>query len=264
MPFTLSHPAAAVPFARLGLPLSALVIGSMAPDFPYFVQWTAHFQLGHTVPGLLLFDLPAGLAALALFHGLLKWPLVALMPPGHLERLARAARGFQIAAPDRLLRAAAAVLIGAATHLAWDSFTHSNSPIVERSTALRATVFGALWGGLPLYRLLQHGSSIAGAALLAAWYVQWYRRALLDADPPVVSFTPRLRALVAAALVAAGAIGGIAYSAIATPPESQGHYLHQLALHAVTATGGLTVAATICYSIAWHVAARRFKEYCEP
>ncbi len=36
MPWTVSHPAAAAPFARWGLVLSALVVGSMAPDFVYF------------------------------------------------------------------------------------------------------------------------------------------------------------------------------------------------------------------------------------
>ncbi|MSQ59664.1 MAG: DUF4184 family protein [Betaproteobacteria bacterium] len=40
MPFTIAHPAAALPLLRplrgFGV-LSALVIGSMTPDFPYFL-----------------------------------------------------------------------------------------------------------------------------------------------------------------------------------------------------------------------------------
>ena len=36
MPFTVSHAAAVLPLQRLGLPLTALMIGSMAPDFGYF------------------------------------------------------------------------------------------------------------------------------------------------------------------------------------------------------------------------------------
>jgi hypothetical protein len=34
VPFTGSHPAAVLPFLRWSMPASALVIGSMAPDFP--------------------------------------------------------------------------------------------------------------------------------------------------------------------------------------------------------------------------------------
>ena len=44
MPFTGSHPAAVLPFLRSGLPPSALVIGSMAPDFPYYFQIATVFN----------------------------------------------------------------------------------------------------------------------------------------------------------------------------------------------------------------------------
>ena len=37
MPFTGSHAAAVLPFARSRLPASALVIGSVAPDLPYYL-----------------------------------------------------------------------------------------------------------------------------------------------------------------------------------------------------------------------------------
>ena len=37
MPFTGSHPAAVLPLMRWGLMPSALVIGSMVPDLPYFL-----------------------------------------------------------------------------------------------------------------------------------------------------------------------------------------------------------------------------------
>jgi hypothetical protein len=37
MPFTFGYPAAAARLSRYGLNLSALVAGSMSPDFHYFV-----------------------------------------------------------------------------------------------------------------------------------------------------------------------------------------------------------------------------------
>jgi len=50
MPFTFAHPAAAVPLAQFRLPLSALVVGSMAPDFPSCFTW----KRGSTVVGIAL------------------------------------------------------------------------------------------------------------------------------------------------------------------------------------------------------------------
>ena len=38
MPITFAHPAAVLPLARTGLPLTALAIGSMVPDLPMFVR----------------------------------------------------------------------------------------------------------------------------------------------------------------------------------------------------------------------------------
>ncbi|RKZ85433.1 MAG: hypothetical protein DRR19_16380 [Candidatus Parabeggiatoa sp. nov. 1] len=61
MPFTLSHPAAAVPLARGGLVLSALVVGSMSPDFLYFLCLSTQYQFGHTFIGVFVFDIPTGL-----------------------------------------------------------------------------------------------------------------------------------------------------------------------------------------------------------
>ena len=37
MPFTASHAVAALPFLRTPLPDSALVIGSMTPDLPFYL-----------------------------------------------------------------------------------------------------------------------------------------------------------------------------------------------------------------------------------
>ncbi len=64
MPFTLAHPAAAAPLRRFGLVLSALVVGSMAPDFPYFLPGLPQDKFGHTLAGVFWFCVPAGLAVL--------------------------------------------------------------------------------------------------------------------------------------------------------------------------------------------------------
>ena len=70
MPWTLAHPAAVLPFRRFSgagrLSFGALVIGSMSPDFVYYI---GRFDLGnftHSPLGVLVTCLPAGLLVLAL------------------------------------------------------------------------------------------------------------------------------------------------------------------------------------------------------
>jgi hypothetical protein len=62
MPFTTSHVAAILPFARALVP-AALVVGSMAPDLFYSVPTDVSRELSHSLPGFITVDLALGLAA---------------------------------------------------------------------------------------------------------------------------------------------------------------------------------------------------------
>ncbi|HET7456508.1 MAG TPA: DUF4184 family protein, partial [Gemmatimonadaceae bacterium] len=83
MPFTLSHPAAAGalhPLVRRGwLPLSALVVGTMAPDFEYLIHLRPLALWGHSAVGLFAFCLPAGLAVLAAWELVVRDPVRGLI-----------------------------------------------------------------------------------------------------------------------------------------------------------------------------------------
>src|SRR3954463_4591962 len=79
VPFTGSHPAAILPFLRTPLPASALVIGSMAPDLPYYLP----FQPGlytHTPQAIVTTDVLLGALAWGLWLGLLAEPALAAAP----------------------------------------------------------------------------------------------------------------------------------------------------------------------------------------
>lgn len=52
MPLTLAHPAAVLPLRRCGLPMAALVIGSMMPDVPLFMRWSSGYQVSHSYTGV--------------------------------------------------------------------------------------------------------------------------------------------------------------------------------------------------------------------
>ncbi len=171
MPNPIAHPAAAIPFIRLKLVFSALVIGSIAPDLGYFIR-DGENNFMYTLPGLFLFDLPAGLVTLWLFDFLVKWPILSLLPIGLQRRLYDPARSFSFGPWKRFGAILLSLLVGSSTHIVWDSFTHKNGWMVERFIFLSADI-----KGMPAYSILQNLSTFAGIALLIYWFVRWFPRA---------------------------------------------------------------------------------------
>ncbi|MFY9676569.1 MAG: DUF4184 family protein [Terriglobales bacterium] len=72
MPFTPAHIAAAYPFRRTRFVWSALIVGTMAPDFEYFLRMALEARHGHSFPGVFLLTLPLALVTLWLFHKFVK------------------------------------------------------------------------------------------------------------------------------------------------------------------------------------------------
>ena len=177
MPFTISHAAAALPLHKLTrtqLPLAALMIGSMSPDFAYFLPGDPDRLVTHNIAGLFWFCWPASLAAWLLFVRVLERPTLALLPQTWQSRITPSTRELNLKA---FALASAAVILGAATHIVWDSFTHPISPVVDAFPALRAVAFDI--GGMHIrwYALLQHSSSLLGMAALLIWAWRLVRRA---------------------------------------------------------------------------------------
>jgi hypothetical protein len=175
VPFTLAHAAAALPFRRLRLVPSALVVGTLAPDFEYFLRLSPAGRFGHTLPGALLFSLPMALVVLWLFHTFVKLPTVKLLPESIQRRLVPHLHQFRFLGVGRSLWIVASVLVGIATHLIWDSFTHSTTWLYHHWSALRQPHRLPIAGQIPLYKILQHGSTIVGLAILLGWLFYWYR-----------------------------------------------------------------------------------------
>ena len=166
MPFTLAHPAAVVPLRRL-LPLSALVVGSLAPDFEYLFRLAAVSEFSHTLLGVLYFCIPVGLVVLWLFHAVVKRSALLLLPDFARRGLTPYSSDFPFLPTGRLAAIILALAVGALSHITWDSFTHEHGWAVERLPALRASLFALAGREVGLYKLLQHGSTLTGLALLA-------------------------------------------------------------------------------------------------
>src|SRR5512146_1088203 len=189
MPFTISHVAAAWPFERSRLILSAVIVGAMAPDFDYFLHVDVTGRSSHNFPGVFEFSLPAALIVLAMFHRLLKRPVVALLPERLQQRIV--VREFSFWPLPRLLLILASLLVGIATHLLWDSFTHAEGWVVERVPWCwqRHLILGH---DLQHYKIAEHSSSILGLVVVGLWIRWWYLRQEPVADRiPMLSFKLR-------------------------------------------------------------------------
>lgn len=172
MPWTLAHPAAILPLARLcprWLSLPALILGSMAPDFGYYIGAFDLGLLAHSASGLILICLPSGFAAFVLL-GLFRRPLVAPIPAPHRQVFLRAWDIPASTLPRRATATGTSVLIGAATHVIWDSFTHATGIGVQLLPELNTHV--ALVGGrdIRVFNVLQHLSTLLGLVCLALAY----------------------------------------------------------------------------------------------
>lgn len=207
MPFTFAHSAAALPFRRLPLVPSALVIGTFAPDFEYFLRLAPSGRFGHTLPGIFLFTLPAALLVLWIFHSLVKRPATMLMPDALRNRLVNHIGDFRFGGAPRFLLILGSLLLGIVTHLFWDSFTHAGTWFYAHWPLLRASVNLPVLGPTPCYKVFQHGSTIVGTAVVAAWLALWYRESVpsrqVSSEPP----SPRERFVIVAAIVLV-ALGG--------------------------------------------------------
>lgn len=218
MPLTFAHPAAVLPLTRLRLPLSALVVGSVAPDLVYFVRLAPRGHFGHTLPGLFLFCIPAGLALLWVFDRLLKRPLAELAPASAQRRLNDPLRRSPFDRP--LAFVAVAVLLGATTHVLWDAFTHAGGWGVALVPALRRTVSLGSLGAFPAYKLAQHGSTVFGLSALTTAAAMWWRQASQSDVHPRLSARERvlrLGLLVSVALVVGTTYAGAVAAGAASP-----------------------------------------------
>jgi hypothetical protein len=173
MPFTLAHPAAVLPLRRVRLMRTVpLIIGAMTPDAPYFTPWhlSRHApELTHSFLGTFTLDLPIGLVMLALLW-LLRAPLAAPLWPSAEAKCFCAMERFG-KRPGNWMLAPLSILIGAWTHVLWDSFTHADGWMVSRISALSAPVSFFSYTG-QLCHVLQYASSVFGLAVLAIWFAR--------------------------------------------------------------------------------------------
>ncbi|MGX1671900.1 DUF4184 family protein [Streptomyces sp. NPDC055400] len=236
MPFTISHAAAVLPAVRRdgtgrgALVPSLLVAGSFAPDVTYFaasaVPGAMEFgDFTHSFPGVFTIDVALAAVLVGLWR-LLREPVIALLPGRVRGRVLVVARGGAGDARGGFgsgafasggsasgafaweRRPVAAVwwwyvsaVLGAATHVVWDAFTH-----LDRWGMRVFPVLGEKIAGSPLYWYAQYGGSAVALVVIALFVVSAVRRVPSSAAADARAALPRLS--VGERWVAALVIGG--------------------------------------------------------
>ena len=167
MPLTFAHPAAVLPFSRKSkyLHFSALVLGSMAPDFEYFVRGRPIAEIGHSLTGFFMFNLPLTILFYMIYRVYISQSLIQHLPKCLQDTT------YQPVTKSKLVNIIVfsySALLGMLTHVFWDSFTHQHGFMVTTFPILSQTFQIGVFQ-IPVYKLLQHGSTLLGIALIIGY-----------------------------------------------------------------------------------------------
>lgn len=242
MPFTVSHAAVAIPgVRRIGLPVSAVIIGSMAPDFPLYTPGPFTQAFSHSALGFLLAFLVAELV-FVLWHGVLSRPL-AWYAPHQVRRRITAPLGLRsrIDSAAKLARVSLALALGIASHLFWDLFSHGGT-VVTRHVAMADETYAGHYG----WWWAQVGFSALGLLAVGIWIAHWWVTSptVEPADTP----HPATRALVLLGSLAL-VVNAVAYAAMQAWEMSTAQTLYEISVTLVIAPA--LVAALV--SALWHL-----------
>lgn len=180
MPFTFVHPAIVIPCKKV-LPkyfdITALVLGSMAPDFEYFLRFRPKGEIGHTLLGVFYFDLPMVLILYILWNFIVKKPLILNMPHPIDKKFNYLLNEKIYINNLRYLSVfVVSALIGVYSHILWDAFTHKTGFFVQHVDLL-ANNINIMSLKVPIYKVLQHGSTLIGAI-----YIIRYMNVIMDSN----------------------------------------------------------------------------------
>ncbi|MDO5745846.1 MAG: DUF4184 family protein [Micrococcaceae bacterium] len=258
MPFTLAHPAAVLPFLRQPFVPIALVAGAMAPDLPYFAMvsstsdaWYEPILNGsnsHDLTQILSVGLPLALVLcgfLWLVARPLRWATPDSWVPAKTEPAGRKPSSARIA-----LWIFYSLMLGLFTHIAWDAFTHSHGWVVQQLPFLGTEVIS----GFPIYRILQHLSTVLGLLIILRWYLK-----RLKATPvPVQEQRTQgvaLRATLVGALLLVPTLVVAGLAVAGGLSSDAGLSVESFLWIAITRGGAALIIVLVAYGLVWQVAA---------
>ncbi|MCC9657620.1 DUF4184 family protein [Rhodopirellula halodulae] len=252
MPFTPTHVAAAIPIAWLArwrLPFSALAIGCMIPDAGVFFPMLFSYESLHSVRGLFVDCVPMGVAAYFVFHLLIKQPAVELLPEPLRSRVRAIADRPVSLEWQSILLVAVCVLVGASTHVLWDSFTHQHRwgsriamPILS-SVAFEVSGRPVRW-----FAVAQHLSSLFLLPPMGLVVVRWLWKQPASQEE---SKRTRIPDWVTMSVLGVGSVLMMAYAAWVYAAYTRFGITFALR-QSVMVFGAIAMVSLIAYSIVMH------------
>lgn len=163
MPFTFSHPAIVLPLTKARLQLSAtgLIVGSIIPDFEYFIRMRDRSRYSHTLAGIFWLDIPLALLVCFIYHLVVRNSLFDNLPSFLKDRFSLY-KSFDWSRYFRKNWAIvlASIIIGAVSHILWDGVTHNTMFYVNQADLSTMMKIGTI--NLAGYKFLQLASTIGG------------------------------------------------------------------------------------------------------
>lgn len=164
MPFTASHTAIILPLLKRRIfSVSGLLMGSMVPDFEFFIRLEANVVHGHSFWAMFWLNIPIALICISIYHLVVRNQLIINLPLYFRNRFQPYLSFNWISYfKSNYFKVFYSILIGNISHLFWDSFTHFNGFVVTKVAFLNTE----FWQ-VPLFHILQYGFSFLGA--IAIW-----------------------------------------------------------------------------------------------
>ncbi|RDY24569.1 DUF4184 family protein [Romboutsia maritimum] len=166
MPFTLSHPAAVIFLRNKYLNFMGLILGSMSPDYIYFILFRPSSNIGHTLLGMILLNLPLCFVINFLFDVYIKESLI-LNLPNNISKQYNYLIKYNNNMKDikSIIVFIYSAFIGMFTHIFWDSFTHKSGFFVNKISFLNYKIH-IMSLNIPVYKFCQHFSTIIGTIII--------------------------------------------------------------------------------------------------
>jgi len=160
-------------------------------------------------------SLPIGLAVLWLFHRVVKRPFTWLLPLPVQRRLSGYIGQFPFSGFRRIALIVVSILIGIATHIIWDSFTHANTWTYRHIPLLSHKVHVPFFGRVIGYdQVCQHLSSGLGCAVLLLWILHWYRTTQPGNQPERLKIPTSQQVAILTTIATLSLVGGIIRASI--------------------------------------------------
>ncbi len=157
MPFTFSHPAVILPLTKSKYKLSftALVAGSIVPDYEFFFQMKEVENIGHHILGFFILDIPLAYLFCYLFHHVLRNYTILNLPTFFKKKCINIIHfNWSHFAKENKTIVFISIIIGIISHLFLDAFTHHDGFFVIHFSALQHIIL-LFNKRMPIFFILQ-------------------------------------------------------------------------------------------------------------